>query len=189
MGGGVAQHLQQVVEAGLLGPGMTLERALRGSQAFLSVLSEFMESGQVVDLGSGWGLPGLVVAEGWAGRGEVLFTERSARKAAYLRTAISVLGLSHCRVFEGSVEDPPDDLRVRFDALTAWRFASLKRTCAVAEMLLRDGGYAVISVTEGTVAGFQSGDLHEPRMGRLVFVGSRRFRELVLGVFRKSGSQ
>lgn len=93
-----------------------------------------------VDLGSGGGFPGLVLAVILAerGEGEVVMVESNARKCAFLRAAIRETG-ARARVLDGRIEqvaarlDPPE-------IVTARALAPLAELCALAHPLLREGG-------------------------------------------------
>jgi 16S rRNA (guanine(527)-N(7))-methyltransferase RsmG len=93
---------------------------------------------ELLDIGSGAGFPGLVlaVATGW----RVGLVEADRRKAAFLAHACGVLGLADVRVHATRVEDaplPPTPL------LTARALAPLPTLLRYAHALLSPGGVAV----------------------------------------------
>jgi 16S rRNA (guanine527-N7)-methyltransferase len=92
----------------------------------------------VCDLGSGAGLPGIVVAIAEPGV-RVLLVESRAKRAAFLELAVEELGLSNARVVVGRAED----VRREVDACFARAFAPLPRTWSVARGVLRPGGRLV----------------------------------------------
>ncbi len=61
---------------------------------------------EAADLGSGAGLPGVVVAIALP-RVRMLLIERRPQRAAFLELAVEELGLSNAAVFAGRVEDVP----------------------------------------------------------------------------------
>ena len=87
------------------------------------------------DLGSGAGLPGIVVAvaEPWV---RVLLVESRAKRAAFLEFAVQELGLSNAVVVVGRAEV----LRREVDACFARAFAPLPLAWSVARGVLRPGG-------------------------------------------------
>jgi len=90
------------------------------------------------DLGSGAGLPGIVVAVAEPGV-RVLLVESRAKRAAFLEFAVLELGLSNADVVVGRAED----LSREVDACFARAFAPLPRAWSVAQGILRPGGRLV----------------------------------------------
>jgi methylase of polypeptide subunit release factors len=82
--GAVRQVLAAAREAGFLGPGPT-ERHLAHAEGFVSMIRtlELPEKQQLLDLGSGGGLPGLVVAAAWPSVRMVLL-DANARRCEFL---------------------------------------------------------------------------------------------------------
>ena len=98
---------------------------------------------RVADLGSGGGLPGLVLA---ASRREVRFDllESLSRKCEFLRDAIDRMGLGNARVIcERSEEWARADGREAYDAVTARSVGRLAAVAELASPLLREGGVLV----------------------------------------------
>ena len=100
------------------------------------------------DLGSGAGLPGIVVAVAEPGV-RVLLVESRAKRAAFLEFAVLELGLSNADVVAGRAEE----LRREVDACFARAFAPLPRAWSVARGILRPGGRLVY---------FAGADLRDP---------------------------
>jgi 16S rRNA (guanine527-N7)-methyltransferase len=90
------------------------------------------------DLGSGAGLPGIVVAVAEPGV-RVLLVESRAKRAAFLEFAVLELGLSNVDVVVGRAEE----LRREVDACFARAFAPLPLAWSVARGILRPGGRLV----------------------------------------------
>lgn len=84
------------------------------------LLDHIPETARVVDLGSGAGFPGLIIA---AARpvGHVTMIESVGKKCAFLRAAIEAAGLS-ASVHQGRVEQAPE---IKADIVTARAFAPL----------------------------------------------------------------
>jgi len=102
----------------------------------LSVLP-FIKAAKVLDVGSGAGLPGLVVA---IARPEVSVTllDANNKKAAFLQQAVASLALPNARVVCTRVETwRPGEF---FPAIVSRAFAALKDFIAGAKELLAPGG-------------------------------------------------
>ncbi|MEP7203930.1 MAG: RsmG family class I SAM-dependent methyltransferase [Ilumatobacteraceae bacterium] len=99
----------------------------------------------LVDLGSGGGLPALVI--GWR-RPELIVTmiERRATRADLLLRAVISLGLDErCTVLTEDVFAVRDRLPHSFDVVTARSFADVATTCRCADDLLNATGIALVS--------------------------------------------
>jgi 16S rRNA (guanine527-N7)-methyltransferase len=96
--------------------------------------------GPLVDLGSGGGLPGLVIAAAQPGRA-VHLVEADKRKAAFLATAAARLGLSRVSVHAVRAESVS---LADAAALTARAFAPLGLILPHAARILGPGGVAVL---------------------------------------------
>ncbi len=94
--------------------------------------------GLVYDLGSGAGLPGIVVAVA-VPASRIVLIERRSQRAAFLEFAVEELAVPNAEVFAGPVEGVTEP----GDAALARAFAPLDRAWATAERLLRPGGRLV----------------------------------------------
>ncbi|WP_198375748.1 16S rRNA (guanine(527)-N(7))-methyltransferase RsmG [Neoroseomonas rubea] len=97
------------------------------------------EEGSIADLGSGGGLPGLVIAAALPER-EVHLVESDRRKAAFLVEAAAAMGLKRVRVHPQRIE------QVRLPSLaavTARALAPLDLLLGFAASLLAPGGIAL----------------------------------------------
>jgi 16S rRNA (guanine527-N7)-methyltransferase len=88
-----------------------------------------------VDLGSGAGLPGLVLAIALP-RCAFVLVEPRRKRVGFLELAVERLGLTNVEIAMSRTED----LRMEGDVVTARAFAPLARTWATALPLLRPGG-------------------------------------------------
>jgi 16S rRNA (guanine527-N7)-methyltransferase len=104
----------------------------------LRAASSVHEREVACDLGSGAGLPGIIVAIAQP-RVRVLLVESRATRAAFLELAVQELGLSNADVVVGRAEE----LGREVDACFARAFAPLPRTWSVARTILRPGGRLV----------------------------------------------
>lgn len=89
----------------------------------------------IVDLGSGAGFPGLVLA--LLGAGAVALVESDSRKATFLREAIRVTQAPHVTVHNRRIEALPP---LQADVITARACAPLSRLAGYAAPLLAPGG-------------------------------------------------
>lgn len=98
-------------------------------------------AGVLADLGAGAGAPGLVLAAASPST-RVVLVESTARKCAFLRGAISAMGLANAEVVTARAEDWADG-RGACDVVTARALASLPVVVEYAAPLLRAGGTLV----------------------------------------------
>ncbi len=97
------------------------------------------EAARIVDLGSGAGLPGLVLAIARP-ETEVVLVESVGKKCAWLERTVTALGLENVRVVHARAEELDE---APFDVVTARALASLSVLCEYAAPLLREGGSLV----------------------------------------------
>lgn len=93
-----------------------------------------------VDLGSGGGLPGLVLAAAFADRPEAMFhmIESDQRKCAFLREAARAMGVS-VKVHNGRIEAVLANWPHGADIVSARALAPLKDLLSLAQPLLKAG--------------------------------------------------
>ena len=97
------------------------------------------EAGRMADLGSGAGLPGLVLAIARP-EAEVVLVESVGKKCAWLEGVVAELGLENVRVACARAEALDER---PFDVVTARALAALPVLCEYAAPLLREGGALV----------------------------------------------
>jgi 16S rRNA (guanine527-N7)-methyltransferase len=99
-----------------------------------------------LDLGSGGGLPGLVLALHWQ-RSEAVLLDGNLRKAVALRKAVDTCGWANrVRVVHSRAEVAArSDLRSAFDLVVARSFGPPPVTAECAAPFLRRGGLLVVS--------------------------------------------
>ena len=137
------EQLERARTLGFLGPGPAADH-VEHAQGFLAALADV--AGRVVDLGSGGGVPGLVVASARPDL-EVVLVDAMAKRCRFLRTAVAVLDLApRVRVVEGRAEHVGrSDLRGAADAVTARAFGPPAATAECGAPLLRVGGRLLVS--------------------------------------------
>jgi 16S rRNA (guanine527-N7)-methyltransferase len=91
----------------------------------------------MVDLGSGAGLPGVVLAMVLSDC-DVVLLEPMLRRATFLEECVAELGLGNARVVRARAEQMVGELAV--DVVTARAVAPLDRLAALAVGLLKPGG-------------------------------------------------
>lgn len=113
------------------------------SSAFVDALEDV--HGHVVDLGSGGGVPGLVVA---VARPDLQLTlvDRRTKRTDLLERLVSRLGLrGRVSVVASDVEDLVRSRGGEFDAVTARGFGPPGATVSVGAELIKPGGLVVVS--------------------------------------------
>lgn len=114
---------------------------------------------RLVDLGSGGGVPGLVLAERWP-HTDVWLVEGSEVRATFLRWAVKSLAWeSRVTVLNQRAEEVGrrDDLRASFDMVTARGFGVPAVTAECAAPLLEVGGRLVVSEPPASAGGSAAG--------------------------------
>ena len=139
--------LERARDRGFLGPGEVgphLDHSLGFVEIARSVLGA--PPARVADLGTGGGVPGLVLAAAWP-ESEVVMVESSARRAEWLRAVAVALGLDRALVLEGRAEELAHrpDRREHFDLVTARSFASPPATAEIAAGFVAVGGGVLVS--------------------------------------------
>lgn len=139
----ILQVLERSKAEGFLGPG-PLEAHLDHARSLAQAVPGF--EGRFCDLGSGGGVPGLVLLECWP-QSEAVLLDGSTRRCAFLAEAIDELGVSgRARVIEGRAEDlGHSEIRETFDLVVARSFAAPPVTAECAAPLLKVGGLLVVA--------------------------------------------
>lgn len=128
-------------ELGLIGP-LELPRLWTRHILNSALLAPLLEArGRVADVGSGAGLPGLVLA---IARPDVQFTliEPMERRVDWLTSEAGRLGLSNVAVVRARAEDVSDDIVV--DQVTARAVSALSKLIPLTVPLVRSGGQLIL---------------------------------------------
>jgi len=140
----LAQHGE---ERGLIGP---LEPPRLWTRHILNcaLAAPLLRPGRVGDVGSGGGLPGLVLA---IARPDVSFTliEPMDRRVTWLNEQRAALELSNVEVLRARAEEAP---RFSFDQVTARAVSALRKLVPITAPLLRLGGELVLLKGAGAQA-------------------------------------
>lgn len=116
-----------------------------------------LTDGVVVDVGSGAGLPGLVLAALWPAA-RVHLVERTEKKAAFQRQAASALGMANVTVHQQRIEDwqPPEPP----DLIVCRAFASIDDFAHAIDAITGPG--TVVAAMKGVFGDDERGALREP---------------------------
>jgi 16S rRNA (guanine527-N7)-methyltransferase len=125
------------VEQGLIGPRETARLWDRHLMNCAAVAELIPHPCSVIDLGSGAGLPGVVLAM-LLPDSRIVLLEPMARRVAFLRECVRVLGLGNAEVCRGRAEDMAG--RLVADVVTARAVAPLDRLAGLALGLVRPSG-------------------------------------------------
>ncbi|WP_022902701.1 16S rRNA (guanine(527)-N(7))-methyltransferase RsmG [Curtobacterium sp. B8] len=128
-------------ELGLIGP-LELPRLWTRHILNSVLLAPLLEAdGRVADVGSGAGLPGLVLA---IARPDVHFTliEPMERRVDWLTSEVERLGLDNVAVVRARAEDVADEITV--DQVTARAVSALSKLIPLTVPLVRSGGQLVL---------------------------------------------
>lgn len=173
----LVETLRQAQRFGFFGPG-DIDEAISHSCGFVSALGEVGVGTRIVDLGSGGGLPGLVVAEAFRSASVVL-VDRRQKRADFLELAVTRLGWDHvavrCVDASEMVADVASGREPPFDIACARGFGPPEPTLRLAWSLCRPAGCVAISEPP-------SGDRWDPRL--LDELGLSSFRSGPVRVFR-----
>lgn len=142
--------LDEARAAGFLGPG-PVDPQLRHAEGFAVVARTLWPDGPtpplLLDLGSGGGLPGLVVATRWS-EATLVLLDANARRTAFLNDAVRRLGLEgrvSVRQDRAEVVGRDAALRGAVDIVLARSFGRPAVTAECAAPLLKTGGWLVVS--------------------------------------------
>ena len=141
--------LTEARDLGFLGPG-PVDAQLEHADAFAEAVESAWTSSPpstMVDLGSGGGVPGLVLAVRWEAP-SLLLVEAQGRRAAFLLRAVGVLGLEGRVAVEAAraeVVGRTPKRRGAFDLVTARGFGRPAVVAECAAPLLAVGGFLAVS--------------------------------------------
>jgi 16S rRNA (guanine527-N7)-methyltransferase len=166
---GLMPLLEQGKELGFLGPG-PVERHVEHSLGFVEILASLpadVVDKPLVDLGSGGGIPGLVIASLRRPSRTVLL-DGSTRRAAWLTEALECLGLTDSVTVVGEraeVAGRSPALRHRCGVVVARLFGRPAVTAECAAPFLGPGGTLVVSEPGLISSRGMADDSRRPRLG------------------------
>lgn len=138
--------LARARELGLLGPGPVEAHVQHAARYLAAIDRHGLDHGRFVDLGSGAGIPGLVLAQRWS-QSDAVLLDSSQRRCEFLRWAVRELELEpQVTVVEARAEDAGHgELRAQFPLVVARGFARPAVVSECAAGLLAQGGHLVVS--------------------------------------------
>ncbi|WP_431278834.1 16S rRNA (guanine(527)-N(7))-methyltransferase RsmG [Leifsonia poae] len=131
---------EQGEERGLIGP-LELPRLWSRHILNCAIVAPLMKPGRVGDVGSGAGLPGLVLAIACPESTFVLI-EPMERRVAWLAEQVEELGLDNVEVVRARAEDVR--LETPLDQVTARAVSAFRKLIPLTAPLVRDGGELVL---------------------------------------------
>lgn len=149
--GALSVVLEDARRLGFLGPD-PVERHIAHAEAWAEVLEADQAPSSLLDLGSGGGIPGLVLALRWPGS-EAVLLDSQLRRTAWLRTAVGRLGIGgRVSVAEGRAETLGHDLelRERFPLVVARSFGAPAITAELGSAFVTPGGELSVSEPPGS---------------------------------------
>lgn len=119
----------------------------------LALLPDLPRTGPVLEIGSGGGFPGIILACARPDL-EILLLESRRRKVSFLRAALRAIGLPHATAVEMRAEEAVKDLTIagRIHAVIG-RGLRLETFLALAAPLLAESGEAIAMQTPRTSGG------------------------------------
>lgn len=123
----------------------------------LTVLPAFNSAKNILDVGSGGGLPGIVLSIARPDA-RVSLIDTVQKKTAFLTQVKSELGLSNVTVHNGKVEQL--QVNDKFDTITSRAFADLNDFVTWSEHLLGEGGRFI--AMKGQIPGAEIDGLSDP---------------------------
>ncbi|MEI7622811.1 MAG: RsmG family class I SAM-dependent methyltransferase [Actinomycetes bacterium] len=142
--------LERARRLGVLGPGPVLDH-VEHAEGFLLALASVTEGSTVLDLGSGGGVPGLIIAEARPDL-QVVLLDSLERRVALLDEAIVTMQWQSRVVTELARAEETGrspQWRGTIDAVTARSFGPPAAVAECAAPLLRVGGLLVVSEPPG----------------------------------------
>ena len=149
----VMRALAEARALGFLGPG-PLKAHVASAEHFADAIRDLGGDGPALDLGSGGGVPGLLLA-GWFDDWTWVLFDAHRRRTSFLAATIARLGWSP-RVSvvraRAEVAGHGDEHRERYGVVTARSFGPPPATAEAASAFVRPGGVVLISEPPGAPA-------------------------------------
>ncbi|MDA9762647.1 16S rRNA (guanine(527)-N(7))-methyltransferase RsmG [Gammaproteobacteria bacterium] len=103
-----------------------------------TILDHTKNQTRILDIGSGAGLPGIIIAinQPWT---QVVMSEKSKKKAYFIKKTIKALGLKNAEVIDTAITPSTKNLEL-FDTITARALAPSKDIVKMSTQLLTPNG-------------------------------------------------
>jgi len=126
-------------------PGQAWQRHILDALTLMAPLAELPPGSTVVDIGTGGGVPGVPLA---VVRPDLRFTllDATAKKTAFVRAALDVLGVKHASVVTSRAEQAARDPQHRdaYDAAIARAVGPMATIAELATPFVKPGGVALL---------------------------------------------
>ena len=126
-------------------PGEAWRRHILDALTLMAPLSEMPDGATVIDIGTGGGVPGVPLA---IVRPDLRFTllDATAKKTAFVRTAMDMLGVEHALVVTARAEQAARDPQHRdaYDAAIARAVGPLATIAELATPFVKPGGVSLL---------------------------------------------
>ena len=134
----------------------------------LSILDLLGTGAEVIDVGSGAGLPGIPLAIAAPER-KVTLVERSARKVRFLKQVVRRLGLDNAAPLNADAAEMATQAsyQERFDVLVSRAVMAPQQLWTQTRMLLRPGGYMLLHVSAAESGAGPAAEQDFPELSRL----------------------
>ncbi|HSM64924.1 MAG TPA: RsmG family class I SAM-dependent methyltransferase [Ilumatobacteraceae bacterium] len=142
--GALAGALTESQRLGFLGA-RPIAEVIDHARSFVVALDPLMAGDRVLDLGSGGGVPGLVIAHDRPDLRLVLVDRRTKRTDFLLRIVRRLGWDDHVEVLAEDASELAAQAPASFDAVVARGFGPPESTLTLATRLVRPGGWVVIS--------------------------------------------
>lgn len=147
LGPELIETLRQAQRFGFFGA-RPIDEAAEHSLAFVGALDPVQPGTRLIDLGSGGGLPGLVLASALP-QTDITLLDRRQKRTDFLQLAVTRLGFDHVHVLCADAEQLAAEVergaRPAFDVVTARGFGPPSVTLRLARRMLSEAGRIVIS--------------------------------------------
>jgi 16S rRNA (guanine527-N7)-methyltransferase len=143
----LTETLRQAQRFGFFGAS-PIEQAIEHAEEFVAAIGAAPAGTRIVDIGTGGGLPGLVIADRFRDA-DVTLLDRREKRTDFLRQAASRLGFDHVRVVAGDATVHARAVErgqlAAYDVVTARSFGPAEQTLRIGRRLMGVGGMIVIS--------------------------------------------
>jgi 16S rRNA (guanine527-N7)-methyltransferase len=139
----------------------SLMPVILGSDKSIILSDEFVQRRRILDLGSGAGFPGLVLAA--AAPAQFTLVESRRKRASFLQVVVAEMGLKNVIVEGRRAEDI--GLASQYDLVTARAFGDAEVFFALAAKALRMGGLAMLYANPSQRASLQKCQIIEYSVG------------------------
>ncbi len=106
-------------------------------------LSEFVKPSNCIDIGTGFGNPGVAMSAYFENT-KFSLLDSSQKKTALLRSALDMSGIENIEVMTSRIEDLPKERLNTFDLVVSRGVGSLEKVSSYAKELVKDDGIVAI---------------------------------------------